>query len=89
MLCVLLCSRRLSAHSVFLVMAGCLGPCLCAPVLVLLVRTRWLALCLGVCLVLHRDATGGILFALLHLFLLLRLFVTLYCPLLVAPVEDR
>ena len=49
MLCVLLCSRRLSAHSVFLVVAGCLGPCLCA-VLALLVRVRGLAFRLGGCL---------------------------------------
>ena len=44
--CVLLCSRRLSVHSVFLVVAGCLGPCLYAPVLALLVRARGLAFCL-------------------------------------------
>ena len=50
MLCGLLCSRRLSAHSVFLVVAGCLGPCLCAPVLASLVRARGLAFRLGVCL---------------------------------------
>ena len=50
MLCVLLCSRRLSAHSVFLDVAGCLGPCLCAPVLASLVRARALAFRLGVCL---------------------------------------
>ena len=50
MLRVLLCSRRLSAHSVFLVAVGCLGPCLCAPVLALLVRARRLAFRLGVCL---------------------------------------
>ena len=49
-LCVLLCSRRLSAHSVFLVVAGCLERCLCAPVLASLVRARGLAFRLGVCL---------------------------------------
>ena len=43
---VLLRSRGLSAHSVFLVVAGCLGPCLYAPVLALLVRARGLAFCL-------------------------------------------
>ena len=48
--CVLLRSRRLSAHSVFLVVAGCLGPCLCAPVLASFVRARGLAFRLGVCL---------------------------------------
>ena len=37
-------------HSVFLVVAGCLGPCLCAPVLASLVRALGLAFCLGVCL---------------------------------------
>ena len=47
---VLLRSRGLSAHSVFLVVAGCLGPCLCAPILALLVRARGLAFRLGVCL---------------------------------------
>ena len=46
--CVLLCFR--CARQVFLVLAGCLGPCSCAPVLVLLVRARGLALRLGVCL---------------------------------------
>ena len=50
MICVFLCSHRLSAHSLFLVVAGCLGPCLCAPVLALLVRAHWLAFRLGVCL---------------------------------------
>ena len=34
----------------FFVVAGCLGPCSCAPVLVLLVRARGPALRLGVCL---------------------------------------
>ena len=47
--CVLLCFRRSSAHRVFLVVAGCLGPCSCAPVLVLLVCARGPALRLGVC----------------------------------------
>ena len=44
------CSRRLRAHSVFLVVARCLGPCLCAPVLASLVRARGLGFRLGVCL---------------------------------------
>ena len=47
---VLLYSRRLSEHSVFLVVTGCLGPCLCALVLASLVRARGLAFSLGVCL---------------------------------------
>ena len=34
----------------FLVVAGCLEPCSCAPVLVLLIRARGPALRLGVCL---------------------------------------
>ena len=50
MLCVLLCFRRLSAHSLLLVVAGCLGPCLCTPVLGSLVRSRGLAFRLVVCL---------------------------------------
>ena len=45
--CVLLCFQR--PRWVFLVIAGCLGPCSCAPVLVLLVRARGPALRLGVC----------------------------------------
>ena len=49
MLYVLLCSRRLSEHSVFLVVTGCLGPCLCALVIASLVRARGLASRLGVC----------------------------------------
>ena len=49
-LCVLLCFRRSHARWVFLVVAGCLGPCSCAPVLVLLVRIRGPALRLEVCL---------------------------------------
>ena len=48
--CVLLCFRRSRARCVFLVVAGWLGPCSCAPVLVLLVRARGPALRLGVCL---------------------------------------
>ena len=50
--CVLLCFRRSRARWEFLVdvVAGCLGPCSCAPVLVLLVRARGPALRLGVCL---------------------------------------
>ena len=50
MLCVLLCLRRPLARWVFLVVAGCLGACSCAPVLVWLVRARGPALRLGVCL---------------------------------------
>ena len=50
MLCVLLCSRRPSVRWVFLVVAGCLGPCLCAPVLTLLVRAPGPAVRLAVCL---------------------------------------
>ena len=45
----LLCSRRLSAPSVFLVVAGCLGTCLCAPVLASLFRARGLAFRPGGC----------------------------------------
>ena len=48
--CVLLRFRRSRARWVFLVVAGCLGLCSCAPVLVLLVRARGPALRLGVCL---------------------------------------
>ena len=48
--CVSLCLRRSHARWVFLVGAGCLGPCSCAFLLVLLVRARGLALRLGVCL---------------------------------------
>ena len=50
MLCVLLCYRLLSAHWVFLVVAGCLVLCVCAPVLASLVRARGLAFRLGGCL---------------------------------------
>ena len=71
MLSVLVCSRRLSAHSVFLVAAGCLGPCLCAPVLALLVLAR------GLVFVLECAVWGFLpLFVLLHLFPLFRVFVT-------------
>ena len=50
LLCVLLCSRRLSALLVFLVVPGCLGRCLCAPVIASLGRARELAFRLGLCL---------------------------------------
>ena len=42
--------RRLRARWVFLVVAGCFGPCSCAPALVLLARAHGPALRLGVCL---------------------------------------
>ena len=38
--CCFVCFRRPRARWVFLVVAGCLGPCPCAPVLVLLIRAR-------------------------------------------------
>ena len=41
MLFVLLCSRRLSAHSVFLVVAGCLGPSSCAPLFCIVGPRSW------------------------------------------------
>ena len=47
--CVLLCFRRSRARWVLLVVAGCLGPCSWAPVLVLLVCARGPALRLEVC----------------------------------------
>ena len=71
MLCVLLCSRRLSAHSLFFVVAGCLGPCLCVPVLGSLVRARGLAFRLGVCLLGFPAVVCAV-----NLFPLFRLFVT-------------
>ena len=79
MLCVLLCFCRSSAHWVFLVVAGCLGPYLCAPVLALLVAL------MGRLSVLKCAFWGFLLsFALLHLFPPLRLFVTYFaCILLV------
>ena len=49
-MCSFVCFRRPSARWVFLVIAGCLGSCSCAAVFVLLVRARWPALRLGVCL---------------------------------------
>ena len=48
--CVLLCTHRSPAHRVFLVATGWLGPCSCAPVLMLFVRARGPALRLGMCL---------------------------------------
>ena len=71
--CCFVCFRRPRARWVFLVVAGCSGPCSCAPVLVLLVCARGPALFVLEC------AFWGFLplFPLLHLFPLLRLFVTL------------
>ena len=50
--CSVLCVgfRRSSARWVLLAVASCLGPCSCAPLVVLLVRSRGPALRLGVCL---------------------------------------
>ena len=48
--CRFVCFRRPRARWVFLVIAGCVGSCSCAPVLVMLVRARGLALRIGVCL---------------------------------------
>ena len=48
--CCFVCFRRPRARWVFLVIAGCVGSCSCAPVLVMLVRARGLALRIGVCL---------------------------------------
>ena len=74
MLCVLLCSRRLSAHSVFLMLAPWGLVC------VLLFLHRWSALA-GWLSVLECAFWGFLpLFALLHLFPLFRLFVTPLIP---------
>ena len=48
--CCFVCFRRPRARWVFLVVARSFWPCSCAPVLVMLVRARGLALHLGVCL---------------------------------------
>ena len=64
---ILVCFRRSSARWVLRAAAGCLGPCSCAPVLVLLV------LVVGRLSVLECAFWGCPLF---HLFPLLRLFVT-------------
>ena len=48
--CCFVCFRRPRARWVFLVVAGCLGLCSCALLLLLLVHARGPALHLGVCL---------------------------------------
>ena len=73
MLCVFLCSHRLSAHSVSWLAAW-------GVVCVLLFLHRWSAL-VGWLSVLECAFWGVLpLFGLLHLFSLLCLFVTPYCP---------